>query len=376
MNTEFENRKFIIFAVDHYNTLGVARSLGEAGIHPFFIAQRGKAELAAKSKYVEKVHYVDSIADGYALLLEEYGHEEKRPFVYTIDDHSMGFLDERYEEWKEKFISFNANKNNGINQYIDKWEILEKAQQCGLHISETRVVNRGEIPPELKYPIITKSISPNVGGWKSDVHICKSEQELKNAFERIQSPKVLLQRYIEKKNELEYYGFSIRHGEEVFLSIGANYLYLIPGFYSPYMNIFVPPYPEIQEKIADIIKQIGFEGIFSCEFVVDESDNLYFLEINFRNATWSYSSTHAGMNLPYLWAKSTLEGKIDPGIKKEFSTFRAMVEPIDYGKRVDTGKVALAEWLRDFKEAECTYYYNRDDIEPFMSLCEKWERLK
>ena len=376
MNSEFGNRKFIIFAVDHYNTLGVARSLGEAGISPVFIAQRGKAELAARSRYVSETHYVNSIEDGYKYLMDTYGNEKDRPFLYTIDDHSMGYLDERYEDWKDKFISFNAGKNNGINAYINKWEILQVAQECGLAVADTSLVDRGTIPNDIKYPVITKSLSPNIGGWKSDVHICRNEEELKQAFTTIKSPKVLLQKYIEKKNELEYYGFSIKHGEEVFISIGANYLYLIPGFYSPYMNVFMPPYPELQNKIANVIKKVGFEGIFSCEFVVDQDDNHYFLEINFRNATWSYSSTFAGMNLPYLWAVSTLEGRIDSKIQKDFDAFKAMVEPIDYGKRVDTKKITFAEWLKDFKETECTYYYNRGDIEPFLSLKEKWDVLK
>lgn len=373
-----KNRVFIVFAIEHYNPLGIIRSLGEKGIFPVYIAEKGKTELASKSKYISKCHYVDTVEEGYEILLSEYGNygENERPFLYCADDHTMGFLDERYEELKDKFIFFNAGSKNGINKYIDKGEILTLAKECGLGLADTIVCNRGEFPAGLEYPIITKSISPNVGGWKSDVFICNDEQELSVAYEKIQAPRLLLQKYIEKKNELEYYGFAINHGEDVFISIAADYLYLIPGYYSPYMNVFNPPYPEVQKKVAEMIKRVGFEGIFSVEFLRDDKDNLYFLEINFRNATWSYSSTVAGMDLPYLWAKCMDEGEISEEIKVSFDTFKAMVEPIDYGKRVDSGKVGLLEWVKDFKEAKCTYYYNKDDMEPFKALEENWDRLK
>lgn len=370
------DHKFIVFAIEHYNPLGVIRSLGEMGISPIYIAEKGKTQLASESKYVSKCHFVDTEEEGYKLLLAEYGNELVKPYLITTDDHTMGYLDDRYEEWKDKFISFNAGRNGGINKYIDKAEILRLAKKCGLDVADTVVVKLGEIPDNLQFPIITKSISPNVGGWKSDVFICRSKEDLETAYTKIKAPRLLLQKYIDKKNELEYYGFAINHGKDVMISIAADYLYLIPGYYSPYMNVFNPPYPEVQEKIAAMIGEVGFEGIFSCEFVRDVDDRLYFLEINFRNATWSYASTKAGMNLPYLWSESTEEGYIPTGAKKSFDMFRAMVEPIDYGKRVDTGEVSIAEWISDFRNAKCTYYYNEDDIGPYKVLYRDWDRLK
>ena len=372
------NHLFIIFAIEHYNPLGVIRSLGEKGISSVYIAEKGKVKLASMSKYLMKCHDVDDVASGYQLLLDKYGHfdQEHKPFLYCTDDRTMGWIDERYEEVCEKFILFNAGRKNRINQYMDKAEILQLAKQCGLKIADTVVCKKGEIPSELKFPIITKSISPNIGGWKSDVFICKSKEELQEAYGQIKAPTVLLQRYIEKKNELEYYGFAINQGKDVFFSIAADYRYLIPGYYSPYMNIFTPPYPDMQEKVAEMIQKVGFEGIFSVEFIVDEKNEFYFLEINFRNATWSYASTCAGMNLPYLWAKSMDEGKIPEDARVEFTPFQAMVEPIDYGKRVDTGKISVGEWVADFKEAKCTYYYHQEDKKPYQVLCKNWDKLK
>ena len=62
------------------------------------------------------------------------------------------------------------------------------------------------------------------------------------------------------------------------------------------------------EKLKEILKEIGYEGIFEIEFLVDENDQLWFCEINFRNSTWSYASTCAEVSdnvsliasLPYV----------------------------------------------------------------------------
>ena len=52
------NHKCIVFAEEHYNPLGVIRSLGESGIKSIGIFINSKEKLASKSKYLQKVYYV------------------------------------------------------------------------------------------------------------------------------------------------------------------------------------------------------------------------------------------------------------------------------------------------------------------------------
>lgn len=371
----------IAFAIEHYNPLGVIRSLGEAGIRPDYIAVKGRAKVASTSKYINQCHYVDNVEQGYQVLMDEYGNVAKetgkKPIIFCSDDRTIGYLDEHYDELKDKFIFYNAGEAGRITKYMDKHEILELAKKHGLKVLENIVVKKGEIPEGLEYPIITKSISPNVGGWKSDVHICHSEEELKAAFEQIEAHTVLVQKYIEKKNEYCMEGFSGPDGKQTFISIASTYSYLLPDYYSPRQDIKNFNNEFLQETLSGMIKEIGFSGIFEIEFLIDQDDTLYFGEINFRNATWSYASTVAGMPLPVLWATSELEGEFDhKKIYKEMPEgFYAMVEPIDYGKRVGTGMINPMEWAADFKNANCTYYYNEADPEPFKEMCKNFEAL-
>ena len=370
------NHKFIVFALDHYNPLGMIRTLGENGIAPIYIAVKHKIDIGVKSRYVSRVHKVDSVEEGYHILLEEYGNEKIKPFLLTSDDRTTGYLDEHYDDLKGKFIFFNAGETGRIEEFMNKENILELAQKHGLKVLDTRVLGKGEIPEDLDYPIITKSISPNVGGWKSDVHICKSKEELKNAYETIESPVVLIQKYIEKKNEFCLDGFSANKGKDFFVGIASTYKYLIPGYYSPYMDVFNFTNEEMRKSLNSMMEEIGFEGVFSIEFLIDQDDNYWFCEINFRNSTWSYASTVAGMPLAYLWARAMLEDKIPEDAEKVIPEgFTAMVEPIDYSKRIELGLCTPGEWLADFKKTNCGFYYSADDLEPFYEMVRNWDKL-
>ena len=228
----------------------------------------------------------------------------------------------------------------------------------------------------IEYPVITKSISPNQGGWKSDVHICRTQEELEEALAKIKSNRVLIQKYIEKKNEYCLDGICADHGRIMFSAIESKYNYLIPGYYSPYMTVANFKNREMKKSLEGMMAEIGFEGIYSIEFLIDQEDNYWFSEINFRNSTWSYAATVAGMPLPVLWAEAMLTGKLPEGAYKDIPDgFTAMVEPIDYSKRVKGGKTTAAQWLYDFKRCECPFYYSKDDPEPFMEMLSHWEEL-
>ena len=381
MNT-YRNHLVIVFAIDHYNPLGVIRSLGENGINPIFIAIKHRTELGTKSKYVSKVHRVNNVEEGYDLLLKQYGDENEKtgykPFVLFSDDKSIGYFDLRYDDIKDKFITYNANGVQGrIMEFMDKKNILDLAKRHGLKVLEPTVVEKGKIPKALDYPIITKDINPNSGAWKSDVFICNNEKELAEAYKHISSPVVLLQHYINKKTEIAFEGCSVNKGNSALIAIQSTYKYCIPGYYSPFMDVCTPKDSRLVSSMKGMLAEIGFEGIFEIEFLVDQDGTIYFGEINFRNATWSYASTVAGMPLPYLFIEGMLNGKINDSAKKEVPLgFTAMVEPIDFAKRKELSISSYGEWLSDFKKCDCPFYYgDGNDLEPFFEMINNWETL-
>lgn len=382
-NKDIDKHEVIIFGLEHYNPLGAIRSLGQKGIAPTYITVlHGRHPIANKSCYIKETIIVEDFDEGLEVLKNKYGNSPKDclPIVITCDDKAMEYLDMKFEELKDSFIFFNAGENGRITKYMDKFEILKIAEKHGLKVLKTEMVDRGVIPEGLEYPIITKAISPNAGAWKGDVHICKNENELKEAYKSIKSEKVLLQKYIDKKNEYCIDGFSVNNGKDTVITIACTYKYLIKGYYSPYMDVTNFNKKELEVGIRSMLEDIGYDGIWCIEFLIDQDDNYYFTEVNFRNSGWSYVSTKAGMNMPYLWIKSCLNGKIDHDeayvpIKKGFT---AMVEPIDYQKRVVekvAGEVNFAQWLKDFKDTDCGFYYDDYDAEPFLDMVRNWTKL-
>lgn len=364
------NNEFIVFCTDHYNPLGMIRSLGEKGIEPIVVLINYRRGLISKCKYIKKLHKVDAIEEGYQLILSQYGsYMEKKPYLLTADDKITSYLDHHFDELKDKFVFFNAGERDRISYYMNKFHINQLAEKHGLKVLNSVVVDKGDVPSDLEYPVITKSIASTVGGWKDDVFICKSPEELKEAFNKIKSPQVLLQKYIVKKNELCLDGFSVNGGSDVFISIASNYTYILPGAYSNAMILKNFKDQDLKQRIDAMFAEIGFEGIFSMEFLIDENDQLYFCEINFRNSTWSYASTSVGMNLPFLWAQSMHNKGIINGIYREIPKgYTAIVEFEDYKVRVKSGEMNVIKWLKELLHADCVFYYNKKDMLPFFSV--------
>lgn len=377
MNTKYNGHKIIVFALEHYNPLNMIRAFGEQGINPVYISVKRRYEVACHSKYISELHRVDSVEEGYKLVMEKYGYEEIKPYIVFSDDKSVGYFDLHYDEWKDKFITYNAGQEGRINQFMDKYNIQKLAKKHGFNVLDSYVIGKQELlPKNLWYPIITKAISPNSGSWKGDVFICKDEQELKKAIEKIESPKILIQHFVDKKNELALEGYTINNGKEIQIITQLTWKYLIQGYYSPYHNVSMFTNKEMEGKLQAMFEEIGFNGVFEVEFLIDKDGTYYFMEINFRASAWNPTCMFAGMPLPYLWVKGMENGYIDPTDRKEFDSFTSMSEIIDYGKRVDGGLCSLGEWLKDFKEAKCTYIYNKDDLEPWHEACRNWEKFK
>ena len=372
-----EERLYIEFGEEHYNPLGLIRSLGETGIKPIAIIKKGDFRFASKSKYISKLHLVNTIEEGYEILIKEYGNKKIKPFLFTTDDQITSFLDNHYDDLKDHFIFYNAGKNGRISKYMDKANINELAKKHGINIIKSWEVKPGEIPSDIEYPVVTKAIISTMSGWKKDSFICENEAELKAAFKKIKSKKILVQKFIKKKNELCLDGFSVNKGKDVFYAIASNYNNIIDNAYSNYMTVKNTYDKDIEKKLSKMFKEVGFEGIFSVEFLIDQNDDLYFLEINFRNSTWSYASTKAGMNLPILWSESMLKNKIVDNAYVKFDDFTAMAEFVDFKDRVKKGEVSILKWLIQMKNCKCLYFLNKNDMKPIYSkFTNKFRRRK
>ena len=372
MNEGLLKREYIVFANrDHYNTLGIVRTLGEAGIKPIVVVVTSEPKQATLSKYVKEKYHVNSPEDGIRLILSKFAtNKEEKSFILTGDDVTVMLLDKHYDELKDYFYFYNAGKAGRITEVMHKDYMCALAEKHGFNVPKTWKVKPGEIPYDIEYPIITKAVNSFGEEWKGIVKICRNEHDLLDAYANVKKSKyILLQKYMEKIDEQSYDGFSINHGNDVFFTVQNNEMFHIPGQYAPYWKnknvddeIFI-------NKARGFISEIGFEGIFEIEFLVAEDGTLYFLEINLRNTVNGWTSTVAGMPLATRWCEAMENSMINTGVYQKIPEgFTTMAECFDYDARVRTGLISRSEWMKQYRQADAKLYRGRNDLLPFLSF--------
>lgn len=360
-------REYIVFvSKEHYNPLGIVRTLGEAGNKPVVVIVKGEPKFVGQSKYVKRRHYVENPEVGIELIKEKYAHTEEKSFILTGDDVTVMTLDKHYDELNDYFYFYNAGEMGRIIHYMNKDNMIEVAVKHGLNVAKTWKVKVGDIPADIKYPIMTKAINSFGAEWKNIVFICHNDEELRTAYGKMKSKEILLQQYIDKIDEVSFDGFSVDHGNQTVILTEVYQEYCIPDKYSPYWDVKNNTDLETTGKIKEIIKEIGLEGIFEFEFMVDKDHKLWFLEINFRNTALGYSTTVAGMPQVILWCDSMEKKRIDDGIIQKIPDgFKAMAECFDFDARVKTGMISKKEWMKQYKACQCKLYKGHDDNIPF-----------
>lgn len=366
VNKELLKHRHICLIEDHYNPLGIVRSLGEVGIEPIILLTTKSPRMVNKSKYAKNVYLFEDTHKAFEYMVKTYGNEVYKPFVYNGSDKTALILDEHYKELKDKF--YFSNGRGGLKKYLNKYDITVLAEECGCDIPQEELVLRGQLPHNLRYPVITKAESSTILHWKEDSFICDTPEQLKEAFSHIRSEKVLIQEFIKKENEYCIDGISINGGDEIFMPYAASYYRFSEKSYGAYMY-FRPVLDEsLIAKIKNIIRGASYSGIFCIEFLIGSDGKYYFLEVNFRNSGWSYAFTYGGYNLLYNWAISTLNNHIDAERFKPINQFTAMSEFEDYQMFVKSGELKLVDWVKDFKNSDCTFIYNKKDPKPFYSI--------
>lgn len=364
-------REYIVFVSrDHYNPVGIVRSLGEAGIKPIAIVVKSKPKQIGKSKYVKRTHYVNNVEEGVKLLIKNYSKQDnEKSIILTGDDVTVVTLDKHYDELKDSFYFYNAGEAGRLRHFMNKDVLNEVAIRAGFNVAKTWKIKTGFIPEDIQYPVITKALNSFGEEWKSIVFICRNDNELSDAFSKIKSDEILVQQYIEKVDEKSYEGFSIKNGDEICLTMIAGQEYNIGDKYTPFWNFKNFNDVEFYKKAQSMIKEIGLEGIWEFEFLEDKNGKLWFLEINFRNTVLGWATTVAGMSSVVLWSKASIDGKIPKDYYREIPDhFTAIAECFDYDVRVKGKLVSKKEWKKQYKHAQAKLYKGRNDFRPFLSF--------
>lgn len=363
------DNKVIVFGSDHYNTLGVIRSLGESGIKPYVvICCKGKS-FVSKSKYIERVYLVENESEGIELIFSTFGEEMFKPIIFCTSDLSAHTVDKTWNKLSLLFYCPNAAAQGRINFLMNKENIRKIAEEVGLKTPKSFIVNKTEIVPyDIIYPCITKPLLSIYSG-KDDIHICNGRNRLISIVRTAKSDILHVQEFIKKRNELLLMGCVLANGTVVIPGF-AKYKRMSEDSYGGFFS-YLPITPSLNSLISmveTLILKTQYKGLFSVEFLETNDGEYLFMEMNFRNDAFAYAVTSAGVNLPNLFYKSHCGKEIpeeDYIIKRDIL---AMNEFLDLHQSLLSRKISLFNWIKDVMSCNCFLFYNKYDISPFLFL--------
>ena len=353
--------KAIVVGAPHHNTLGLIRSLGIKGLSPLlYLITSEDNNSNVKSKYVSEVKYFKTEEDVVQYLLNSKTKE--KAVLFASGDPISLCLDIHYEELKDKYYLFNIHGK--MKHYMNKETMCSIAEKIGFHVPQHFVYIKGDrLPLNIEFPCITKAIS-SVDGDKSNTTICETRQELEKFISAPNLCKsIQIERFVKKKFEFQFIGLSLNAGEIIVIP-GHSHIHRPKGIQNTFCFMYKEnsnDFFETLNKTKRFIKEVGYSGLFSMEFIRGIDGKDYFLEMNYRNDGNAICVTDAGFNLPYFWYKYSMSDDIQQEIQecKLKEVFFCPEET--YALQCAYGEVTLLQFVRNLLRANSfTNYYKGD----------------
>lgn len=353
--------KVIVIGGTHHNSLGVIRALGERGYEVEFANFCPVGEdFVSKSKYVskyQKLNGVEEVCD----YLKCRDVSDNKIVIISCADSVTEHLNLHLSELENHYCISGVPKQGMMVNLMDKTTMIEMAAKQGIYAPA--IWKLPEDKSMVTFPCITKCYVSSHGG-KSDIVILRSKEELDTFLQNNQG-EIFAQAYINKKEEVQLIGCSLRGGEEVIIPGMSKIIRSQPNTNTGFLEYgpLDPFYKEIAERAKLYIKDCQYSGLFSFEIMRDSDDKIWFLEINFRNDGNAWCVTKSGINLPVIWVKSCLGETYEEEIRVP-NKILMMPELQDF-KLVLQRRVSFVQWLKDWKRTDYFMEYDKKDKKPF-----------
>ena len=358
-------KKTVVFCSHGYGSLGLIRTLGEAGYRPECYCYGDTCDLLLASKYVSKGRIFESAEEAFEFLLNDYPCYQEKPFLFTIPDVPAYLVDRHLDQMKEKFVLMSAGEQGRLGYWMDKRHQADLARKHGLMTPWTiTMTKQDEIPDDITYPVFTKSIR-SVDGGKDDESICRNRKELEEKKSMMISEPFLVMKYIKKKQERCYFGMSVKG--KVYIDYNDELNRFREGGYGYYNTFRKCKDDAVYRQCVSMMEEIGYDGLFDIEFLLGDDGLLYFMEINFRVDGAIYKVAE-GVNLPDAWISLACMDKryLPEHLTTKKDCFTGITEIHDFRTSVLTGQVNPLKWFWQFCSADRRISLNFHDPKPLI----------
>lgn len=359
-----EEKSVVIIGSSSPNTLGVIESLAQKDISASLILL-GESDnmFVCKSRFLKEYWICNTSEDVRSCLINNFNHKNNhlQTTIIPTNDNAACIVEEIQDGLDCGFIVPGCS-NYKISDIIDKIKMATLAKKVGLRCPKTWVY-QDVIPQGISFPCITK---PQGGG--KDLEKVFEDYSSLEAFlnNNCKGRTVVIQEFIKKAFEFQFLGVSLDGGDQILIP-GRTHIERPNGIQNGFFLEFIPienSLSETLERTKQFIKQVGYTGLFSVEFLHTMSGENYFLEMNYRNDGNAICATKAGVNLPYVCYLYKRENNL------KIESFNTPIKHVyllpehKYFGALLTREIGFKEWFRNVRKANCYYLYFKDDKRP------------
>jgi D-aspartate ligase len=358
--------------------LAVGRSLARAGIR--VVGLDSSRKVGFYSKYIQAricPHPLEQEEDFVTFLLRIADTEKVQPVLFiTADEFLASVIKNRRDV--EKHYLVNLPDPHVLECITDKYKQFQRARAAGIAVPETFLVHDMKqllaVRDRIPLPAFIKG--NEVTSWRRTIGVvrkgfvvsstCELTETLSTIFELGIDP--LIQEIIPGPDTNHFKACCyISQKDEPLLTFGLQKLRQQPVGFGFGCLVRSLKYPELLDVGRTFFERIGYRGVASAEFKLDERDGrLKLIELNPRYWQQNGLADECGMNFPlteYLdvtGCEPQAMREYEPGVKwvniyRDFESFR------EYRKR---GELSLRQWLRSLKGRKVYSEIASDDVWP------------
>lgn len=313
--------KAIPLVIDsHYvNGLGIIHTLAEIGLNSLAISD-SKFNLGASSRYAVGVKCPSPYSDSDAVIefLLELGRLLPYGGVILLTDDTYLLLLSRYTEELKQFYQLTFLPYPQLIPVMDKWLQMTTANQYGIPIPETYLVQTTDHLQQIQgiqYPLIIK------GRFGKDFYritgkqvvVINHEEDMKQVIIQLAGTQAIVQEFIpgDDSHFYTYGGYFGENGNPIAGFTGRKIHQKPPMFGTCRISESLD-HEIVREQGQILLKALNYFGASQVEFKLDPRDNKFkLIEVNARFWLWHSLSAYCGVNIAaYAYQHATGESVV------------------------------------------------------------------